>query len=141
MLQLFSRVLFQFLRDAHVLRAFQHLRIDDVGDDRLVLPRKVFVQLVDQLRPRHLRCVGHVVAPVFSVANANREPARLDAKFSGSLFAKPSVMTRSSAPRLHAAFAASVALLATVASAQTRVTAPDNKYTPAQDVEMGRKAA
>ena len=36
-----------------------------------------------------------------------------------------------------------VALLAAtvLAGAQTRVVAPDNKYTPAQDVEMGRQAA
>jgi hypothetical protein len=35
----------------------------------------------------------------------------------------------------------SLAVCATVLSAQTRVTAPDNKYSPAEDVELGREAA
>lgn len=37
--------------------------------------------------------------------------------------------------------AAVLALASTLTSAQTRITPPDNKYTPAQDVEMGRQAA
>ena len=32
-------------------------------------------------------------------------------------------------------------LSATLVAAQTRITAPPNKYTPAQDVELGMKAA
>src|ERR671914_246162 len=35
----------------------------------------------------------------------------------------------------------SLAVCAAVLSAQTRVTAPDNKYSPAEDVELGREAA
>ena len=34
-----------------------------------------------------------------------------------------------------------LALLSTIVSAQTTITPPDNNYTPAQDVELGRKAA
>jgi len=34
-----------------------------------------------------------------------------------------------------------VALSAVLLTAQTRITAPDNKYTPAQDVQLGREAA
>jgi len=46
--------------------------------------------------------------------------------------------------RLHAIRSASLGILlisGTLLSAQTPVTAPSNKYTPAQDVEIGRKAA
>ena len=51
-------------------------------------------------------------------------------------------MKRPLAFRLHAAtLAAAVALTSALASAQTRVIPPDNNYTPAQDVEMGRQAA
>ena len=51
-------------------------------------------------------------------------------------------MTRPHSIRPRALFL-TVALLAatTLAAGQTRVVAPDNKYTPAQDVEMGRQAA
>ena len=42
--QFFMRVLFQLTRDAHVGRALEHLRIDDVGDDGLVLAREILVQ-------------------------------------------------------------------------------------------------
>ena len=34
-----------------------------------------------------------------------------------------------------------IVLSVTALGAQTVITAPDNKYTPAQDVELGRKAA
>src|SRR6185295_15254690 len=34
-----------------------------------------------------------------------------------------------------------IALSAVLLTAQTRITAPDNKYTPAQDVQLGREAA
>ena len=37
--------------------------------------------------------------------------------------------------------AATLVLASTVAGAQTRILPPDNSYTPAQDVEMGRQAA
>ena len=43
-LQLFPGVLFQFLGDGHVLSAFDHLRIDDIGDDGLILARQVFIE-------------------------------------------------------------------------------------------------
>jgi len=39
------------------------------------------------------------------------------------------------------ATAAAVAVCCTIASAQTVINPPDNKYTPAQDVELGRQAA
>ena len=39
------------------------------------------------------------------------------------------------------AFAAALAVASTLVSAQTRIVPPDNNYTPAQDVEMGRQAA
>src|SRR5215813_15080211 len=35
----------------------------------------------------------------------------------------------------------SLALIGSIASAQTRITPPSNKYKPSQDVELGRKAA
>jgi hypothetical protein len=57
MLQLFASVLFELFRDAHVLRAFDHLGIHHVGDDRLVFPRQIFVQAFDQLFARHGRGV------------------------------------------------------------------------------------
>ena len=51
-------------------------------------------------------------------------------------------MTTPHALRPRAVVLAVALLAATVlAGAQTRVVAPDNKYTPAQDVEMGRQAA
>ena len=51
-------------------------------------------------------------------------------------------MTTPHSLRPHAVVLAVALLAATVlAGAQTRVVAPDNKYTPAQDVEMGRQAA
>ncbi len=40
-----------------------------------------------------------------------------------------------------AILATALALTTSLAAAQTKVVAPDNKYTPAQDVEMGQKAA
>ena len=43
--------------------------------------------------------------------------------------------------RLLKAAAAFFTVTASLAVAQTRVTPPDNKYTPAQDVELGQQAA
>jgi len=37
-------VLLQFPGDGHVLRALEHLRVNDVGDDGLVLARQILVQ-------------------------------------------------------------------------------------------------
>ena len=34
----------ELLGDIHVLGALEHLRVDDVGDDRLVFAREVLVQ-------------------------------------------------------------------------------------------------
>ena len=49
MLQLLLRVLFQFPSNGHVGRTFQHLRIDHISDDRLVLAGQIFVQQANQL--------------------------------------------------------------------------------------------
>ena len=55
---------------------------------------------------------------------------------------KYNVMKRPHRFRSHATtVAAAVVLASTLAGAQTRVAPPDNNYTPAQDVEMGRQAA
>src|SRR4051794_9512897 len=43
--------------------------------------------------------------------------------------------------RRGAAAAVAVALTSTLVLAQTRVAPPNNSYTPAQDVELGRQAA
>lgn len=43
--------------------------------------------------------------------------------------------------RTSAFFVAALTAIATLAGAQTRVEAPRNKYTPAQDVQLGREAA
>jgi hypothetical protein len=50
-LQLLPGVPFEFLRNRHVLRAFERLRVDDVGDHGLKLTRQVFVQQRDQRLP------------------------------------------------------------------------------------------
>ncbi len=50
-LQLLARVHFQLRGDVHVGGALERLRIDDVGDDRLVFPGKVLVQTIDQFFP------------------------------------------------------------------------------------------
>ena len=47
-LQLFTGVDLQLFGDGHVLRAFDGLRVDDVGDDRLVFAGEVFVQQLDE---------------------------------------------------------------------------------------------
>ena len=44
MLELLLRVLFQLRGDVHVFGALEHLRIDDVGDDRLILARQILVE-------------------------------------------------------------------------------------------------
>jgi hypothetical protein len=46
--QLLLGVLRQLLGDGHVLRALDHLRVHDVGDDRLILPRQILVEQLDQ---------------------------------------------------------------------------------------------
>ena len=48
-LQLLAGVHFQFRSDIHVRRALERLRVDDVGDDRLVLASEILVQQFDQL--------------------------------------------------------------------------------------------
>ena len=48
MLQLFGRVLFELARDVHVRRPLEDLRIDDVGDDGLILPRQIFIQQINE---------------------------------------------------------------------------------------------
>src|SRR5688572_7040747 len=44
-------------------------------------------------------------------------------------------------PRTGTATALAVFLSATLLAAQTKVVPPENKYTPAQDVQLGREAA
>jgi len=59
-LQLLAGVDFELLGNRHVLRAFERLRIDHVGDDGLKLPRQVFIQPRDQsLSGNGLGCVCH----------------------------------------------------------------------------------
>src|SRR6266536_3428415 len=106
-------MLLEFLRDIHVLRAFKRPRIDDVSDDRLVFAREILVESIDELRARDGR-VGHVA-------------------LHGGNFATPECMKRSAL--------LAILLSSTMLSAQTRIVAPDNNYTPAQDVELGLKAA
>src|SRR5262249_12231567 len=53
----------------------------------------------------------------------------------------PLVMTRRISRSSQIGTAAAVALSCAILSAQTVVKAPDNRYTPAQDVEAGREAA
>jgi hypothetical protein len=50
MRELFGGMHLKLFRDRHVLSTLEHLRVDHVGDDRLVLSREVFVQVIDQLR-------------------------------------------------------------------------------------------
>ena len=54
---------------------------------------------------------------------------------------KPNIMKNSPAMSLRTSATLAVVLSATLAAAQTRITAPPNKYTPEQDVELGQKAA
>src|SRR6187431_567178 len=49
-------------------------------------------------------------------------------------------MSPKSAPRLLALVSA-VVIAGGIVSAQTKITAPHNKYTPAEDVKLGREAA
>ena len=60
----------------------------------------------------------------------------------GFVFAQMNVMTaRPTRPYRHAAVAALVAMTVAASSAQTRITADKNSYTPAQDVQVGQEAA
>jgi len=54
---------------------------------------------------------------------------------------KPSDMMTSPAVSLRTSATLAIVLAATLVAAQTRITPPPNKYTPAQDVELGLKAA
>ena len=47
--ELFAGVHLELLGDRHVFRAFEGLRVHDVGDDRLVLARQIFLQSFDQV--------------------------------------------------------------------------------------------
>jgi hypothetical protein len=44
MLKLFGCMLLQLIRDVHILRAFEHLRIDDVGNYRLILACEILIE-------------------------------------------------------------------------------------------------
>ena len=49
MLQLLMGVLLELIGDVHIFGALQHLRIDHIGDDRLIFARQVLVQKLRQL--------------------------------------------------------------------------------------------
>jgi len=51
MLELLMRVLLELRGNVHVFGALQRLRIDNIGDDRLIFARKVLVQELRQLFP------------------------------------------------------------------------------------------
>ena len=44
MLELLLGMLFQLRGDVHVLRTLEYLRVHDVGDDRLILARQIFIE-------------------------------------------------------------------------------------------------
>ena len=46
--ELFGGMRLQFFRDRHVLRALEHLRVQDVGNDCLIFARQVVVQEINQ---------------------------------------------------------------------------------------------
>ena len=52
--QLLAGMGLQFLGDVHVLGALEDLRIDDIGDDRLVFAGQILVEQPDQLLSRDL---------------------------------------------------------------------------------------
>jgi len=47
--QLLGSVLLELVGDAHILRALEDLRVDDIGDDRLVLAGQILVEQFRQL--------------------------------------------------------------------------------------------
>ena len=49
MIELLLGVQLELAGDVHVLRTLEHLGIDDVGDDRLVFARQIFIEQVDEL--------------------------------------------------------------------------------------------
>src|SRR6476620_9296682 len=69
MLQFLAGMYLELVGDCHVLRAFQDLRIHDVGDDGLVFSRKVLIQELCQSVTRDgLSFVsgfrtGHLISP------------------------------------------------------------------------------
>ena len=71
MLQFFAGMHGQFVGNAHVLGAFEHLRIHNVGNDGLILALQVFVQQLDQFFARQLGSLGlfarHAICPPLSV--------------------------------------------------------------------------
>src|SRR6516225_3130607 len=44
MFELLGGMLLKLVRDAHVFRAFQYLRIDDIGNYRLILAREILIK-------------------------------------------------------------------------------------------------
>src|SRR5205085_2274205 len=62
-------------------------------------------------------------------------------QFSGSLFAPAQLMKITTHPETRAIVVMALVAVTTALSAQTRIEPPANNYTPAQDVEMGQKAA
>ena len=57
--QLLAGVLLELFRDAHVRRALERLRIDDVSDDRLVFASQIFIQEINEGLARN-RCICHL---------------------------------------------------------------------------------
>ena len=51
-LQFFAGVFLQFARDVHVFSAFQHLGVNNVGDNRLEFTRQISVQTLDKIFAR-----------------------------------------------------------------------------------------
>src|ERR1700730_5848903 len=80
-----------------------------------------------------------------SLPNPKAEQARPRAKVFGTvqdLILHTDVdMKRSLHPRPGLTTAAMLVLTSALLSAQTKITPPPNNYTPAQDVELGQKAA
>src|SRR5256885_1348620 len=141
MLQFLARVLLELLRDAHVLRALQHLRVHDVGDDCLVFPGKVLVQSIHELLSGHGRISHRLLRGAIVSETAGRTTSRARQMSRTSFCTNTTFMNRMHALTSHGLASVLVCAAAVFVSAQTAITPPPNNYTPEQDVELGRKAA
>lgn len=52
MVQFLQRMLLEFTCDIHILGPFQHLRVDHLRDDRLVLAGQVLIKQLDEIAAR-----------------------------------------------------------------------------------------
>ena len=59
-LQFFAGMLFQFLRDVVVFRAFHGLAVNDVSDNGLVFARQIFIEQIDHLLAGDFGFVLHI---------------------------------------------------------------------------------